>query len=81
MRQLFKLQEDNTIRVSDALNATGSVYLTIPKSKSGYGKIQVSVKGSQREYQAVTEGDEIPSGAAIRVIQILDNNLCLVEKL
>lgn len=81
MQQLSKLQEDNTVKIIDAMNKTGSVYLTIPEAKAGFGKIQVSIRGSQKEYSAVTEGESIPSGAAIRVIKILDDNLCLVEKL
>lgn len=81
MRQLAKMQEDNTVHIEHAINKTGSVYLTIPESKSGFGKIQISIRGSQREYQAVTRGEALPSGTAIRVIEILDDNLCLVEKL
>lgn len=81
MRQMMKLQEDNTIKTTDALNKTGSVYLTVAANKSGVGKIQISIKGSQREYQAVTNGDELPSGTAIKVTQVLDDNLCLIEKL
>lgn len=81
MQQLLKFQEDNTVKIQDALHQTGSVYLTIPEQKSGYGKIQVSIKGSQKEYQAVTVGESIPSGHAIRVVEVMDNNLCVVEKL
>lgn len=81
MRQMTKLQEDNTVRITDALNKTGSVYLTVPENKTGYGKIQLSIRGSQREFQAVTNGDSLSSGTAIRVVEILDDNLCLVEKL
>lgn len=81
MQQMNKLQEDNTILTRDALNKTGSVYLSIPADKSGFGKIQVSIRGSQREFQAVTNGEALASGTAIRVVEILDDNLCLVEKL
>lgn len=81
MRQLAQMQEDNTVRIAHAINKTGSVYITIPESKSGFGKIQISIRGSQREYQAVTKGESLSSGTAIRVVEILDDNLCLVEKL
>jgi len=81
MQQLLKFQEDNTTKIEDALNHSGSVYLTIPAEKSGYGKIQVSIKGSQKEYQAVTKGESIPSGHAIRIIEVMDDSVCLVEKL
>jgi hypothetical protein len=81
MQQMNKLQEDNTIFTHDALNKTGTVYLTIPANKRGFGKIQVSIRGSQREFQAVTQGEALETGTAIRVVEILDDNLCLVEKL
>lgn len=81
MKQMTKLQEDNTVKITDALQKTGSVYLTVPENKSGIGKIQVSIRGSQREFQAVTQGESLHSGTVIRVIEILDDNLCLVEKL
>ncbi len=81
MRQLKKLEEDNTFTVQMALDRTGDVYLKIPAEKSGSGIIQVSVQGSVREIKAVTEGEEIPSGAMIRVIAILSQDLVVVEKL
>jgi hypothetical protein len=81
MSQLYKLQEDNTVKISDAINNTGSVYLTIPENRSGYGKIQISIRGSQREFDAVTDGEALPSGTAIRVTDTLSENLCLVSKL
>lgn len=81
MQQLLKFQEDNTTKIQDALNQTGSVYLTIPEQKTGYGKIQVSIKGSQKEYQAITNGESIPSGHAIRIVEVIEGNVCVVEKL
>lgn len=81
MRQLMNLQEDNSLKMSDALNKTGTVYIKVPANKKSVGKIQMSIKGSQHEFQAVTLGEEIESGSPIRVVQILDDNLCLIEKL
>ena len=81
MRQLMKFQEDNTVKITDSINKTGSVYLTIPANRSGYGKIQISIGGSQKEFDAVTDGDALPSGSAIRVVDTLSENLCLVTKL
>jgi hypothetical protein len=81
MRQLMKFQEDNTVKITDSINKTGSAYLTIPANRSGYGKIQISIGGSQKEFDAVTDGDALPSGSAIRVVDTLSENLCLVTKL
>jgi hypothetical protein len=81
MRHFLNFKEDNTVKITDSINKTGSAYLTIPANRSGYGKIQISIGGSQKEFDAVTDGDALPSGSAIRVVDTLSENLCLVTKL
>lgn len=81
IQQLQKLAEDNTFSIKNTLHKTAEVYLTIPANKNGKGKIQVSVKGAIHELDAVTNGNTLTSGEIIRVIEILDDNLLLVEKL
>lgn len=81
IQQLQKLAEDNTFSIKNTLHKTGQVYLTIPANKNGKGKIQVSVKGAVHELDAVTNGNTLTSGEMIRVVEILDDNLLLVEKL
>ena len=56
-------------------------YLRIPATKSGSGKILVSVRGSIHELEAMTEGDEIPTGAKVRVTKAIGSELVEVEKL
>jgi hypothetical protein len=80
IKQLQKLQEDNTFTLKEVLGKTSIVYLRIPEKRSGSGKIQVSVRGSVHELLAVTDGEEIPSGAVVRVSEIIDEQLLLVEK-
>lgn len=80
MMYLFsKLTESGTFNAQSALYNTGEVYLKIPSSKSGYGKIHLKVKGAVKEMDAVTEGDALPTGASVRVVEVLDDNLLLVE--
>ena len=79
IRQVQKLAEDNSFTIRNAVGKSATVYLRIPASKSGYGKIQVSVNGTSHEISAMTEGEEIPSGAMVRVLEVLDNNLLLVS--
>lgn len=63
----------------EALYQTGEVYLTIPERKSGYGKIHVQIGRGLREVNAVTEGRAIPTGTRVRVIELLDSSVLLVE--
>jgi hypothetical protein len=81
IKQVQKLAEDNSFSIKETINKTGSVYLRIPARKEGYGQVQVSVKGAVHEIKAVTDGDEIPTGTMIRVVEVLDDNLILVTKL
>lgn len=81
IRQLKKLEENNTFRLSMAVGKTGNVYLSIPAEKSGSGIIQVSVQGAVREIHAITLNERIESGAMIRITAVESDNLVIVEKL
>lgn len=81
---LFKwvssLQQTGTINIQkDAPGCKGTVYLTIPEARSGEGKVQITINNSVREYAAVTDGDKIPTGAAITVVEAVNNSLLLVK--
>jgi hypothetical protein len=81
IKQVQKLAEDNTFNINNVIGKTASVYLRIPGHKSGYGKVQVSVNGSFHELNAITNGDEIPTGTMIKVMELVDDNLILVERI
>lgn len=74
-----KLQENGSIDLQDALFTKGEVYLTVPANKKGNGKVHLKIKGSFRELDAVTEGRELRTGVAIRVLEVLEDNTLLVE--
>ncbi len=78
---LVRLAEDNSFNIEDTLQQTAQVYLPIPPAHSGNGKIQISVKGAIHELNAVTAGEKIETGAMVRVTDVLENNLLLVEKI
>ena len=81
IRQIERLAEDNSFKITNALNKTASVYLPIPERKKGAGKIQVSVKGSFHELDAITENDKIETSATVRIVKIESNNLVVVERI
>ena len=64
-----------------AVGCQGKVYLTIPAGRSGQGKVQITINNSVREYEAMTDGDAIKTGTAIRVTEVLDGNTVIVEEL
>ncbi|NML22261.1 serine protease [Pseudoflavitalea sp. G-6-1-2] len=81
IRQIQKLAEDNSFNITQTLNATAEVYLTIPGNMSGKGKVMVSVKGSTRELEAMTASDKIASGSVVRIVKIENGNILIVEKI
>lgn len=79
IKQVQKLAEDNSFKITNTLNKTAEVYLTIPENKTGKGKIMISVNGAFHELEDMTENERIPSGSAVKVVKIENNNLLIVE--
>ncbi|MEM6723776.1 MAG: hypothetical protein AAF598_07035 [Bacteroidota bacterium] len=75
----LQLQSSGTLDIDNALSQVGEVYLVVPESKKGTGKVQIKVQGTLRELDAITNGEAIPTGTMIRVIDILQNNTLVVE--
>lgn len=80
-RQMMKLQHNGAFDINDALGKVCDVYLRIPATGNGMGKVQISFNGSVQELDARTEGDaQIPSGAKVKVTGIVGRVL-VVEAL
>ena len=79
MRGLFRLTADGTERIERAVGVEGMVYLTIPGKNEGVGKIQVPLQNRTVEYEAMTEGERLPTGARIIVVDILGSGRVEVE--
>lgn len=75
-----RLQDDGSVfNPYEAVDEVGTVYIRIPANQQGTGKIQIKLQGSIKEMEAVTrDSEQIPTGAAIRVIDILDDETTMV---
>ena len=83
---LFKwlagMQQSGTIDLyKSAVGCSGSAYLSIPGERHGEGKVQITINGAVREYNAVTDGDTIKTGTPVKVVEVIDNQTLLVEEL
>lgn len=83
---LFKwiagMQQSGNIDVfKSAVDCVGKVYLTIPAERKGQGKVQITINNSVREYDAVTDGPALPTGADIKVVEVLNASTLLVEEI
>jgi hypothetical protein len=79
VRSLTRLRADGTVRIDRSVGRTGSVYLRVPGSKAGAGKVHLAVQGRTVEYQAVTAGPELPTGAAARVVAVVNTDTVEIE--
>jgi len=77
---VLKLDRDNTFKVEETIGKTAEVYLRIPAGKSDTGKVMVSLNGSTHELDAFSEGDEIPTGAKVKIVGIATGDTLIVEK-
>lgn len=70
MHLLHDLRSDGTVDIENAVGLTGEVYLSIPAAGSGIGKVTVGVQNRSMEYKAVTDGDALPTGTPVVVVDI-----------
>jgi membrane protein implicated in regulation of membrane protease activity len=71
IKALMRLSEDNTFNIEETVGKTADVYVNIPASKSGKGKVFISVKGTTHELNAITtNAADIKSGAMVKVLAI-----------
>lgn len=72
VQALMRLAEDNSFKIEETLGKVAQVYVPIPEYLSGTGKITLSIRGSIRELDAMTEGERIPSSAMVQIVKIKD---------
>ena len=80
-KQMRRLEHDGAFKIKDCVGQVADVYLRVPAQRAGEGKIQYSFQGSVQELPAITDGEQIPSGSKVRVIEILGDHTVLVEKI
>ena len=74
-----KLAEDGNADIQELIFKNGTVYLTIPERRKGKGKVHVTLGNSLREMDAVTEGEELGNGKSVKIIEIVEDNILVVE--
>lgn len=77
-RQMKKLESNGAFRIRDCVGMVCTAYLRIPAAREGQGKVQISLHGSVQEISAMTDGAFIPTGARVRIIEVIDDNTLLV---
>jgi membrane protein implicated in regulation of membrane protease activity len=79
IRLALSLQQNGNIFIENAVGNTGEVYIPIPASKKGTGKISVLVQDRLSEFDAVTEEDrELKTGEEITVMGVSPQGVLVV---
>ena len=75
-----KMSETGTKDISTAKGKVATVYLDIPAK--GFGEIKTSVSGAIEHIKAQSvNGEALPSGTQVRVVQVVSQTLVGVEKI
>ena len=77
---LSRAVQSGNIDIRNAVGRTATVYFPIPPARGGNGKIQMSIQQSVREYDAITDAEQIlPTGRMVRVTAVVDSGTLIVE--
>ncbi|WP_405574981.1 hypothetical protein [Winogradskyella sp. Asnod2-B02-A] len=78
---ISKLSDSGTLNYKNALDAVGEVYLTIGADRSKMGKVSISVQGSMRELDALTDSlTPLKTGTIIKVLDVTSNGILIVDQ-
>lgn len=79
---LAKLQSSGTLKLKNAKDQIGEVYLTVGAKRSRIGKVSVNVQGTLRELQALTDEDkDLVQGNVVKVHDVTDTGILIVNLL
>lgn len=86
MYLLFQLTEKvitprmkRNYQVRNMIDKIGIVSSSISANKLQHGKVKLTIKGSVKEFDAVSEGKPISEGTQVLVVDVLDNGSLIVE--
>lgn len=78
---LSRAVQSGNIDIRHATGLTAIVYFPIAAGRAHAGKVQVNIRQAIREYDAMTDGAEIATGRLVRILEVIEGNILLVEEL
>jgi membrane protein implicated in regulation of membrane protease activity len=80
MRAVNKLQSSGNIDIGNCIGKIGEVYIPIPSSGNGSGKVNLTVQEKFSEFTAITtSGEQLKTGAFVRVVAVSEAGVLVVE--
>lgn len=78
-KKMRKLEHNGAFKIDVCVGKMATVYLRIPANNDGQGKIQISINGSIHEFNAITDGEALPTGRKVTVVEIVDGSTVKVK--
>ena len=77
---MSRVTDDGTLKMKNAINGIGEVYLTIPGKRVGFGKVQIRIQGRLHELEAATDEEkDIPTGRLVTVLEVVNDEVLIVK--
>ena len=78
---LSRLEVSGNMDMKSIIGQTATVYIPVPKNRTGPGAITADAQGRKTQFEAVTDDSEgLPTNTLVRVIDI-NNNQTIVERI
>ena len=80
MRAINRLQSSGNIDIGNCIGKIGEVYIPVPASGNGSGKVNLTVQEQFSEFTAITtSGDQLKTGSFVRVVAVSESGVLVVE--
>lgn len=66
---------------NEALRSTGQVLSHIPSGRGGTGKVHLNLRSAPYQIEAISNGRDLPVGAPVRVVEVIEGRILVVEPL
>ncbi len=80
LRAVHDLQTSGTIGADAAVGITGHVESTVPGHRAGRGRVRVVISNRQRAFDAVTDGEALPTNTRVLVTRVDGDNVLAVDE-
>lgn len=80
MALMASLRHDGTIRILNAIGLPANVYLGIPGRRMGVGRVQFTLQERTVEMDAVTDGQPIPTGSQVIIVDVVNDTTVAVQR-
>ena len=80
LKAMYDLQNSGHVRVQDAVGHNAVVYANVPAKGEGRGRVRVVVNERARFYNAVSDGDALPTNTETRIVGVNDDGSLTVTR-